>query len=153
MILSKDKAAIDCLKEQFACEYDMLDLGEACWILGMELIQDHDRHTIELSQCHYIESILKHFGMADSHPIVTPLDPNVKLTKLENTETDIKEYQSALGSLMYAMLATCPDLTFAVGILSRHTATPGHVHVTVLKHVYHYLRKTSTASLIFHGDA
>ena len=54
---------------------------------------------------------------------------------------------------MYAMLATRPDIAFAVGTLSKHAATPGQEHMTALKCVYHYLHGTSDAHLIFRGDA
>ena len=110
MILSKDQRVIDQLKVLLAAEYELTDLGEARWILGMEIIRDHNKRTIELSQQHYIESILKRFEMDLSRPVVTPMDPNVKLIKVQEAEVDIRTYQSALGALMYAMLATRPDL-------------------------------------------
>jgi hypothetical protein len=139
LMLSKDQKAIDKLKKQLSREYEMTDLGEAHWILGMEIIRDRDKKTIELSQHQYIQSILERYDMANSRSVVTPIDPNVKLIKLDEPETDVKEYQSALGALMYAMLATRPDLAFAVGALSKHAATPGHAHVTALKRVYRIL--------------
>ena len=152
MMLSKNKEKIEKLKKQLACEYDMTDLGEARWILGMEIIRDRDKRTIVLSQRQYIESILERYDMVNCHLVVTPIDTNIKLIKLSEVETDIKEYQSALRALMYAMLATRPDLAFAVGALSKHAATPGHAHVTALKRVYRYLRRTSDARLVFQGD-
>lgn len=66
--------------------------------------------------------------MAASYPVVTPINTNVKLIKLDEAKVNAKEYQSALGALMYAMLATHPNLAFAVGVLSKHATTPGHAH-------------------------
>jgi hypothetical protein len=77
----------------------MTNFGEARWILEMEIICDWEKRTIKLSQQHYITLILKHFDMANDCPILTPID--VKLIKLAEAERDIKEYQSALGVLMY----------------------------------------------------
>jgi hypothetical protein len=68
-----------------------------------------------------------------THHPSPPIDTNIKLIKLSEAKMDIKGYQSALRALMYAMLATQPDLAFAVGTLSQHAATPGHAHVTALK--------------------
>jgi hypothetical protein len=53
---------------------------------------------------------------------------------------------------MYAMLATRPDLAFAVGVLSKHSATPGEEHWSALKRAYRYLRKTSDERLTFRGN-
>jgi hypothetical protein len=111
----------------------MTNLGVACWILGMEIIHNRERRTIELSQRHYITLILIHFDMANGRPVLTPIDANVKLIKLAEAESNVKEYQSVLGALMYAMLVTRHNLAFAVGMLSKHTATPGQEPFPALK--------------------
>jgi transposase InsO family protein len=153
LMLSKDQKIIDQLKVKLAAEYDLTDLGEARWILGMEIIRDRDKHTIELSQCRYIESILERFEMGSSRPVATPMDPNTKLIKLNEAEVDVKTYQSALGALMYAMLATRPDIAYAVGVLSKYAATPGQAHWTALKRVYRYLRGTVNMCLTYRGNS
>lgn len=53
---------------------------------------------------------------------------------------------------MYVMLATRPDLAFAMGALSKHSATPGEEHWSALRCIYHYLRKTSKKRLVFKGN-
>jgi len=53
---------------------------------------------------------------------------NKHLTKLTSPETNIKSYQCALGAIMYPMLGTCLDLTYAIGALGRHAANPGEEH-------------------------
>ncbi|KIK12825.1 hypothetical protein PISMIDRAFT_18456 [Pisolithus microcarpus 441] len=136
LILSKSCEAIDWLKKQLSAEYDLSDLGEAHWILSMEIIQDRDKGTIELSQRHYIEIILEHMGMQDGHTVATPIELNLKLKKLDSPECNLKSYQSGLGALMYAMLAICPNLAFTVGILSRHAASPGDHHLLALKRAH-----------------
>jgi hypothetical protein len=80
------------------------------------------------------------------------MDPNMKLVKVNEAEVDAKTYQSALGALMYTMLATCPDIVFAVGTLSKFAATPGQMHWTALKHVYQYLCGTINKCLTYQGD-
>ena len=115
----------------------------------MEVICNHKLGTISLSQCRYITMILDCFGLKDSRSVSTPLETNAKLVKVDNSEVDIKMYQSALGGLMYAMLATRPDLAYAVGALSKHAACPGQAHFAALKQVYHYLRRTTNTHLIY----
>jgi hypothetical protein len=152
MIFSKSLKLINQLKKQLEAEYKLTDLGEAHWILGMEIIRDRKKKTIELSQQQYVETILERFGMQDARPVATPMDPNTRLVKRESAEVDVKPYQSVLGALMYMMLATRPDLAFAVGTLSKHSATPGDEHWNTLKRAYRYLRKTSNKRLTFRGN-
>ena len=133
LIFSKNLNAIKRLKAQLSEHFEITDLGEARWILGMEVIRDHKLGTVSLSQCRYITTILDRFGLKDGRSVSTPLETNTKLVKVDNPEVDIKTYQSALGGLMYAMLATRPDLAYAVGALSKHAACPGQAHFAALK--------------------
>ena len=113
LIYSKNLNAIKCLKTQLSKHVEITDLGKACWILGMEVLHDQLQGTITLSQCHYVKTIIDHFSLKDGQSISIPLETNVKLTKIDMAEVNIKTYQSALGGLMYAMLAMHPDLAYA----------------------------------------
>jgi len=149
LIFSKNLNAIKCLKLQLSEHFEITDLGEARWILGMEVVRNRQQGIISLSQRRYIEMILDRFGLKDGRSVSTPLETNVKLVKIDVPEVDAKTYQSALGGLMYAMLAVCPDLAYAVGALSKHTACPGQSHFAALKRVYRYLRGTTDTRLIY----
>ena len=58
-------------------------------------------------------------------------------------------YAAAVGSLMYAMVCTRPDIAHAVGVFSRYMANPGKEHWKVVKWLLRYLRGTSSTSLCF----
>ena len=60
-------------------------------------------------------------------------------------------YASAVGSLMYAMLCTRPDICFAVGIVSRFQSKPGPDHWTAVKHIFKYLKRTRDNMLVYSG--
>ena len=72
--------------------------------------------------------------------------------------TEEKEYiktvpfASAVGSLMYVMLCTRPDIFYSVGIVSRYQSNPGREHWTTVKHILKYLRRMRDYMLIYHGD-
>ena len=87
--------------------------------------------------------------MSDSHPISTPALTNKHLVKLELPEISTKSYQHALGALMYPMLGTCPDLSYAIAALGRHAANPGLDHQRTLEGVFRYLRATRGKQLVF----
>ena len=151
LIFSNSTNARDATKAALSERFEMTDLGEAHWILNMELTRDRANHTINLSQRQYIETILERHDLADCKPVATPMVQNQKLTKLDAPEIDPQPYQQALGSLMYAMVGTRPDIAYAVGALSQHSATPGQEHWTALKRVFRYLRGTTDLSIHFNG--
>ena len=61
-------------------------------------------------------------------------------------------YDSTVGSLMYVMLCTRPDICYSVGIVSRYQSNPSREHWTVVKHVLKYIRRTRDYMLVCHGD-
>jgi hypothetical protein len=113
------KAAIE-VKAKLSEKYKITDLGPARRFLGIDIHRDDD--GISLSQEAFINTILKRFGVENTHGASTPMDPNVKLDLAEDRGEkeleDIKDYQAIVGSLMYAALATRPDISFAVTALS-----------------------------------
>ena len=60
-------------------------------------------------------------------------------------------YASAVGSLIYAMLCTRPDICYAVGMVSRFQSNPGPDHWTAVKNILKYLRRTRNYMLVFSG--
>ena len=61
-------------------------------------------------------------------------------------------YASAVGSLMYAMLCTRPDICYAVGVVSRFQSNSGPDHWIAVKHILKYLRRTRDYMLVYSGD-
>ena len=94
---------------------------------------------IELSQKCYIEDILKCYGKSDICLINTPVLTNEHLSKLTTPKIDVTSFQCALGTIMYPMLSTQPNLAYAVGALRRYTAMPSNEHQWALNQVFHYL--------------
>lgn len=69
------------LKQKLARSFSMEDLGVAKKILGMQIIQDRENRTLNLSQSEYIKKVLKRFNMQDAKAVSTPLASHFKLTK------------------------------------------------------------------------
>jgi Reverse transcriptase (RNA-dependent DNA polymerase) len=136
-------------KEALKRAYQMSDLGEISWILGMHVTCDRLAGQIALSQERFIIDLLDHFDKSSVHPISTPSLVNQHLIKLPSPESNIKYFQRAIGGLMYPMLGTCPDLAFSVASLRRHASSPGEEHLHALNCVFHYLRATADHKLVF----
>ena len=73
--------------------------------------------------------------------------------KTPQEEEDMKQipYASAVGSLMYAMLCTRPDICYAIGIVSRYQSNPRMGHWIAVKHILKYLRRTRDYMLVYSG--
>jgi hypothetical protein len=148
-IASNSLESIEKDKEELKKRYQMTDLGEINWILGVHVTRNREAGTITLSQEKYIEDVLRHFKKSDARPISTPVLANEHLAKLPSPEIDVKSYQSTLGTLMYPMLGTRPDITYAVAALGHHAANPSPEHQRALDRLFHYLKATKDHTLTF----
>jgi hypothetical protein len=147
------------LKKKLANSFAMKDLGAAKKILGMRITRDRKNHKLTLSQGEYIEKVLERFRMQNEKPVSTPLANHFKLTKemCPKTQEEIEymsrvPYSSTVGSLMYAMVCTRPDIAHAVGVVRRYMNNPGKEHWEAVKWILRYLRGTATHALCFGGS-
>ncbi|GKA13745.1 hypothetical protein Tco_0693391 [Tanacetum coccineum] len=113
----------------------MKDLGPAKQILGMSIIRDRTKVTLRLSQEKYIGKVLEKFNTKDVKARCQPLGDHFKLSKKQALKTEASRrrmakvhYASAVGSVMYAMVCTRPDIAHAVGVVSRFMSNPGREH-------------------------
>ena len=101
----------------------------------MHIMRDKTMRLVYLSKKDYVNKLLQHFNMEGEKAIRTPLPPYVKLCAKDSPKSNVEKaemakvpYASCVGSLMYAMIATCPDIAFAVGVVSRYMSDPGKKH-------------------------
>ena len=78
-------------------------------------------------------------------------DQRPKTLEEENMMRQIP-YASAVGSLIYAMLCTKPDIYYSVGMVSRYQSNPGLKHWQAVKHILKYLRRTRDYMLVYHSE-
>jgi len=134
-------------------EFEMTHLGPLTNFLGMEIQRDLQTNILLLSQGNYIQTILERHGMASCMTVSTPADPHVRLVKTPlEQQTDIcyqQRYQVAVGSLMYAMIGTRPDIAYAISTVSQHSSNPGPSHWTALLRIFRYVAGTPTLELTY----
>ena len=126
LIIGHDSSKIDRLKRELSKSCAMKDLGSAKQILGMKISRDRKNRKLWLSQESYIEKVLERFNTSKAKAVCSPLAGHLKLSSKQcpTSEKDMKEmskvpYASAVGSLMYAMVCTRPDIAHAVGVVSQ----------------------------------
>ncbi|KAG3103454.1 Retrovirus-related Pol polyprotein from transposon TNT 1-94 [Phytophthora idaei] len=156
ILASSNDELLESTKRALSKRFEMTDLGELEYFLGMEIKNDRDSGKVTVRQTKFLKSILIKFGIQDSKPVKTPQDPGLKLTnnmceggcQHEDTMKNVP-YRSAVGGLMYLMVATRPDLAAAVGVLSQFAADPCPTHWQALKRVLRYLQAAPTHGLEF----
>ena len=138
--------------------FSMKDLGEAAYILGIKIYRDRSRRLLGLSQSTYIDKVLSRFNMQNSKRGFLPMSHGVHLSKAmcprtqaEKDKMDKVPYASAIGSIMYAMICTRPDIAYAVSMTSRYQASPGKGHWAAVKTILKYLRRTNELFLVYGG--
>uniref|UniRef100_A0A2N9H4Y7 CCHC-type domain-containing protein n=1 Tax=Fagus sylvatica TaxID=28930 RepID=A0A2N9H4Y7_FAGSY len=137
-----NKEFIKTIKEWLSSTFEMKDMGEASFVLGVKILRDRSRKLLGLSQETYIRKVLKRFHMQDCKPIDTPVGKGDSLSSEMCPKTQAKiesmarvPYANAIGSLMYVMLCTHPDICFAVGLVSRFQSNPGPAHWKAVKRI------------------
>jgi len=157
VITSPNQEDISWIQDLLHTEFEMTDLGPLATFLRIEIRRSLRNRCLHLSQAQYVKMILERHGMTDSGPIRTPADPPVRLLKssLEHQAdaNNPQRYQSAVGSLMYAMVASRPDIAFAVSAVSQHSTNPGPAPWMAVRRIFRYLARTQTWGLNYQaGD-
>ena len=118
LILGTNIEIIKSTKRMLSNSFDMKDLGIADVILGIKITRTPD--GISLSQSHYVDKMIERFKDHGIKENTNPFLPHVHLHK--NTGTGIRqlEYSQIIGSLMYLMNYTRPNIAYVVSKLSRH---------------------------------
>ena len=127
---------------------------KASLCLGIKIEREPTGYSI--NQQHYLEELIKEFGVADSAPRSTPMTKgDVDALTAGNTggiPLSTKEhhlYRQIVGKLMYAMVGTRPDLAYALSVLGRFAAAPDTFHLAMAKRVLGYVKSTITLKLHF----
>ena len=113
----------------------MKDLGDAYFVLGIQIYRDCSRGILGLSQKAYIDKVLSRFGMSNCAPGDTPVAKGDKFSlyqcpknELEKKDMERFPYASIVGSLMYAQVHMRLDIAYIVGMLGKYLSNPGMDH-------------------------
>lgn len=150
MFCSENKV-LENFKTELHNNFKMKDLGLATSYLGIDIKQDKCRTII--SQKTYLTKVLERFNMSNCKPISTPLDQNYKfdLLKREKSENPIieRKCRQLIGSLMYAVCGTRPDLCVSVYFLSRYQHCASVMLYKSLKRILRYIKGTLDFALVY----
>mmetsp|Transcript_19493 Transcript_19493/g.29093 ORF Transcript_19493/g.29093 Transcript_19493/m.29093 type:complete len:812 (+) Transcript_19493:654-3089(+) len=132
-------------------EFMLRDEGEVHQFLNLD-IKRANSNCFVMSQEHHVMSILRKYGMENCNksrvPMSVAFDGN---DHKGSSPVDQKLYGSVVGALMYLMVCTRPDVSYAVSVLSRYLAKPYEVHLNAAKKVLRYLKGTKDKCLRLTG--
>jgi hypothetical protein len=108
---------LNSVKEYLNSKFSMKDMGETVYVLGIKIYRDRSRRLLALSQSIYLDKVLKRFRMEDSKRGSLPIMKGVLLSVTQCPATEKEEsvmsnipYAPDIGSIMYSMLNTRPDV-------------------------------------------
>eukprot|EP00249_Psilotum_nudum_P025147 c29390_g1_i1 orf=407-4477(+) len=141
VISGSDYVRIDQLKSLLCAEFEMTDLGDLHYFLGMEIWRNQDH--IFLGQSKYCQKILTTFGMESCKSVTTPVEQGVKFSNEDSSEkVDATLYRKVIGMILY-LSNTRPDIAYAVSLLSSFSHCPRENHWKGCLRVLRYLKGTA----------
>uniref|UniRef100_A0A1X7UUP1 Reverse transcriptase Ty1/copia-type domain-containing protein n=1 Tax=Amphimedon queenslandica TaxID=400682 RepID=A0A1X7UUP1_AMPQE len=131
----------------------MKDMGDLHYYLGVKVEQHKGQKSVGMDQEQCILKLMDKYGLSQAKNAATPFDCGTKLSNEigESREADRMLYQSMVGSLMYMYIANAsrPDISYAVGVVSRYCLAQSHPHMNTVKQIFCCLKKTSNLCLTF----
>lgn len=152
IVTGNDPVEIYQLKLQLAREFEIKDLGQLWYFLGIEVARSNK--GIFVSQRKYALDLLAETGLTAYKPTDTLIDPNHRFTAdVGDRFIDAGRYQRLVGRFIYLTI-TRPDITYAVSVVSQFLHAPTTVHLDVVYCILRYLKDNPSACLLYsrHSD-
>ena len=147
LVAGSDQEEIELFKKKMNEQFEMNNLGLLSYYLGIEVHQGKACTT--LKQSAYAKKILENAGMWKCNLTRSPMDQKLQLDKDEDGQpVNSTEYRSVVGSLRY-LTHTRPDITFAVGVVSRFMERPTVKHQQAVKQILRYVKGTVNHGLAY----
>lgn len=137
---------IDWFYRALSARFHAKNLGEIGKLLGVRITRDRKNKTIYLDQEQYLDKVLCQFGVSKAKHKAKTI-PAADYKNLQpaidgDQKFDVTLYQQMIGSLMYAMTLTRPDIAFVLGYLARYMSNPAIHHGHAMKELMRYIRST-----------
>ena len=153
IIASNNTKCIDIIKRALCSKFSMKDFGLISNFLGIQF--ELNNAYVKMHQSKFIGKILSRFKMSDCNPKSTPCDPGtIKIDSNIDSQplTDCRIYREIVGSLIYLMTCTRPDICYVVTKLSQNLANPTNAHLNLAKRVLKYLKGTQNQGIVYFKD-
>lgn len=147
-IIAGERADIELVLKHLKEQFEITTMDVSCF-LGFEIERLKDG-SIFMHQSAYAAKVLEKFGMVECNAVGVPSDPNQVLGNHGDSEPSKYPYRQLVGNLMYMAVATRPDISYAIGSVSRHLENPTVTHENALKRILKYVKGTLDFGILFH---
>ena len=150
----KNSDMIARVKSKLASACSMVDIGPISFHLGLKIERDQGKRAIKLLQPAYIDKIFSRFHFDKANAVAIPMNKSAILkTKTEDqaSKAERERNQRMIGSIMFLMVETRPDVTLATSVTSRFAKPPGHQHMEEVKTILKYLKRTRDRGITYGG--
>ena len=159
LVAGECKKEVQIVKDDLSRAFDMKDLGSARRILGMNIVRNRSKKEVWLNQTDYVSRVIERFKMEEIKGVGTPMAQHFRLSKQqapegerEREEMQLIPYANIVGSIMYAMISTRPDVALAISVTSRFMGAHGKQHWLALKWTLRYLKGAKEYGILYKGD-
>jgi len=156
LLATNDLGLLSKTKKFLSNNFEMKDIGEAYYVIGIEIFRNRSQGLLGLSQKAYINKVLERFGMDKWSTSPVPIQKGDKFSLMQCPKNELEQkqmenipYASIFRSLMYAQTCTRLDISFVVGMLGRYQSNPGLDHWKAAKKVLRYLQGTKNHMLTY----
>ena len=158
--VATSKAENESFKMQMKSLWTISDLREAKLCVGIAISRNVPKRTVSLSQKALIDKIIQQFGQSDSHTVSTPMDPGLKLRRIDKSSLSKQDaerlakipYRSLVGCLIYLAIGTRPDILYSVQQLSQFLDCYSYTHWNAAIRIVRYLKGSRDLTLVLGGD-
>ncbi|RVW86325.1 Retrovirus-related Pol polyprotein from transposon RE1 [Vitis vinifera] len=145
ILTGDDTGQVERLKKVLATEFEVKDLGQMRYFLGMEVARS--RKGINISQRKYVLDLLTETGMLGCKPSDTLIEARNRMES-DGKLVDKEKYQRLVGRLIY-LSHTRPDIAFAVSVVSQYMHSPKESHLEAVYKILRYLKGSPGRGLFF----
>ena len=131
------------VKMELTSAFSIVDMGPISFYLGLKVERDREKRTIKLSQPAYIDKVLSKFHLDKAHTATTPIKESSILqprTEGQAIATEKEKYQGMIGSIMFSIVETRPDIAFATSVTAQFVKNSGHQHIEAVKIILQYFK-------------
>jgi hypothetical protein len=141
-------------KRILADEFKLTDIGNLELYLGVQITRNRKGRTMKLSQEHYVQEKLMQFGLSNANNTTTPMEVGFlgdANEKAKRNDVDGEIFRSMIGSLLYLVNWTRPDISNSVITLSQFLQRPKAIHSSAAQRIFRYLKGTKDMALCIGG--
>jgi hypothetical protein len=151
IVAAPTQAKMDEIMTTLAAKIELKRQGPVHYLLGIRISRSQNGMKLTMTQDAYTAKVIERFGMTNCHPVATPEVPDQEDLWHDESQQSIDqgEYRAMVGSLVYLMVCTRPDIAHAVQRLSCHLHAPRTPHLMGAKRVLRYLAGTPTWGIEF----